>query len=87
MICGKVIHKSRTAAVKHIQGVYKGNRPHNTLSNAYYCEDCKGWHTASKSVKAKKNIKPSGSTEDLSKPIDPLRRGFLVIKNFSSKKP
>lgn len=52
MICGKIIYKSQSDAKQVIAGVNADKRPNKVINKphvAYFCEDCNGWHVASRS--------------------------------------
>lgn len=91
MICGKVIYKSKSDANYAMKGANKDRRPGqsiNRLSTIYYCEDCKGWHLASKCKKfgsKKKFTELHSDPKALHPQIMKRERGTLIIRNFSSK--
>lgn len=94
MICGKVIYKSQTEANHALKGKNKKSRPGkpiNRLNTSYFCNDCSGWHIASKSEKRKKGIRAPKTAEDIhslqrqSRKRKSIDRSVLIIRNYTSK--
>ena len=96
MICGKVIFKTRIEANDAIIAFQKDFRAEaglNRPSYSYFCDDCNGWHIASK-TKPKKRTKrtQSESVQNLSEFVKPdlmikskLKRMIIHDRNFKIK--
>lgn len=91
MICGKQIFPSRDAANAQMVGVNKDKRPGrsvNRLNTTYFCKECNGWHIASRckrfGTKSKSTEMHTDPTANHSKKMR-SERGFLIIRNYSSK--
>jgi hypothetical protein len=83
MICGKIIFTSRTeanAALKGANGKHS-NEAKNRLNTSYFCNDCNGWHIASRLARMKKQKQP----EEVSKHRKPREYSYLIIRNYTSK--
>jgi hypothetical protein len=91
MICGKIIFQSKSDAKDHIDGLNlhkkRPGQSKNRLNTIYFCNDCNGWHLASKSFKRSDKYK----SDTVNSSILPTKSIFdsnkiLKIKNFTSKK-
>lgn len=84
MICGKVIYSSRTEANVALKGANgkHSNENKNRLNASYFCNDCNGWHIASRMNRMKKQKKPE---ETITNKRKPKEYSFLVIRNYTSK--
>lgn len=91
MICGKHIFPSRDEAAASMVGINKDKRPgrsQNRLTTSYFCNDCQGWHIASRCNKHVSNTKSkelhiAPAANDSKKAR--REQGFLIIRNYSSK--
>jgi hypothetical protein len=87
MICGKEIYRSQTDAAQAMRAINDANRfrsgeNSNRLGTTYYCEDCPGWHIASKHSRKATRWKV---IDDYHKPIKPKEFGYLHVRNYSSQ--
>lgn len=91
MICGKVIYQSKTAANKALKGANKDRRPGqsvNRLNTVYFCNDCEGWHLASKCKRfgsKTKSTELKTDPKELHPQVMKRERATLIIRNYSSK--
>ncbi len=89
MICGKKIYANQTEAKEAIRGFNQANkyrqggtnRSSRPPTNAYFCADCKGWHTETEGKRRKLSDRPT--KKETLQPIESVKPtgGTLHILN------
>lgn len=85
MICGKEIYKSKSEAKAAIQGLHaKRKGGNNRPICVYFCDECQGFHVASK----RKKKRPKSYRKELEGEFHATRwaktKGKAFIQNYNS---